>query len=304
MIPDPALNQPKESERKMAISQYVFDATADNFQNLVVENSRKGLVLVNFWSPKAGPCMVLMPRLVRLAAEYGGKFLLVMLNTDEIGMLVRRIGVTSVPTVKFFRNGEVVHTIYGAESETTFREALDRFISSHLSQRYRQGLAAWEEGNIESALSLLAQAAMDEADNPFIPRDLAKLLWSTGMQEEALNLLRTLPDNIRSHPDNQRLYSHFLMANSAATAPDIDDLLAALDADPDDHATRFQLAARRLADDQIEPALQALMEILRREPEWRAGQARQAMLHLLEWLGPANELAERYRNDLSRENLL
>lgn len=52
----------------MSLSPHVFDATADNFSRLVLENSRRGLVLVHSWTPRAGPCMVLMPRLVKLAA--------------------------------------------------------------------------------------------------------------------------------------------------------------------------------------------------------------------------------------------
>ena len=73
----------------MNLLPYVFDASRENFDGLVLGNSARGLVLVHFWSPKAGPCMVLMPRLVKLATEYGGKFLLVMLNTDELGALAR-----------------------------------------------------------------------------------------------------------------------------------------------------------------------------------------------------------------------
>jgi putative thioredoxin len=49
------------------LSPFVFDATPDNFESLVLGNSMKGLVLVHFWTPKAGPCMILMPRLVQLA---------------------------------------------------------------------------------------------------------------------------------------------------------------------------------------------------------------------------------------------
>ena len=82
----------------MPNSAYVFDTNADNFPRLVLENSAKGPVLVNYWSPKAGPCMMLMPRLVRLAGEFGGRFLLVMLNTDELGQLARSHGVVSLPT--------------------------------------------------------------------------------------------------------------------------------------------------------------------------------------------------------------
>ena len=53
----------------MTLSPHVFDATAENFNRLALENSHKGPVLVHFWTPKAGPGFILMPRLVKLAAE-------------------------------------------------------------------------------------------------------------------------------------------------------------------------------------------------------------------------------------------
>ena len=114
----------------MPLTPFVFDATLDNFDALILGNSARGLVLANFWSPKAGPCGVLMPRLVKLAAEYGGRFLLVMVNTDELGQRARGLGVTSVPTVKFFLHGEVVHTIHGAENDETLRAALGQFLAN------------------------------------------------------------------------------------------------------------------------------------------------------------------------------
>ncbi|MHB8624090.1 MAG: thioredoxin family protein [Sulfuricaulis sp.] len=93
----------------MNICSYVFDATAENFRNLVLENSDKGPVLVHYWSPRAGPSLMLMPRLVRLATEFGGRFLLVMLNTDKLAQLAHDYGVNGIPTIKFFRRGQVVN---------------------------------------------------------------------------------------------------------------------------------------------------------------------------------------------------
>ena len=61
----------------MAESAYTFVGTTDNFQQLVLENSARGPVLVNYWSPQARPCMLLMPVLDRLVAAYQGRFLLV-----------------------------------------------------------------------------------------------------------------------------------------------------------------------------------------------------------------------------------
>jgi len=99
----------------MTNSPYVFDANAENFARLVLENSAKGPVLVNYCCPMAGPCLMLMPRLVRLSGEFGGRFLLVMLNSDELGPLARSHGVVSLPTIKVYRHGKVVDTFHGAE---------------------------------------------------------------------------------------------------------------------------------------------------------------------------------------------
>jgi putative thioredoxin len=283
----------------MSLSPYVFDATADNFPTMVLENSRRGLVLVHFWTPKAGPCMILMPRLVKLATEYAGKFLLVMLNTDELGALARRIGVTSVPTVKFFRRGEVIHTIHGAEPDSTFHAALGRFIADDAERTYNQGLAAWQAGNLEQARQLLAQAALDSPDNPAIPRDLAKILWAAGEQDQALNLLRSLPNPFKTQPEIESLLSHLLLAHTAQTAPEVASLENLLESEPDNLAARFQLAARLLGADEVERALDELLNIVKQDSAWQGGQAHKSLLHLLDWLGPDHPLVPRYRQALA-----
>lgn len=283
----------------MALSPHVFDATAENFSRLVLENSRRGLVLVHFWTPKAGPCMVLMPRLVKLAAEYGGKFLLVMLNTDELGRIARELGVTSVPTVKFFRHGQVVHTVHGAESDQSFREHLNRFIIKDSINLYSQGLAAGQGGQIENAKRLLAVAAVEEPGNATIPRDLAKLLWANGEHEQALELLESLPAELRAREELTYLHAHFSLAHAAEKAPAD---LEARAANVDDAEARFQLAASRLAQDQMETALELLLALAADHPQFRNGLPRQALLALFDLLGPDHPLTRTYRSRLAQQS--
>ena len=281
----------------MALSPHVYDATAENFPRLVLENSHRGLVLVHFWTPKAGPCMILMPRLVKLASEYGGKFLLVMLNTDELGALARRLGVTSVPTVKFFRRGEVVETVHGAESDNRFRELLDRFITRDSANLYAQGLVAWQKNQTDDAKRMLAAAAVDEPGNPVIPRDLAKLLWSNSEHEQALQLLESLPAELRAHPDISSLYAHFALAHAAENAaPGIETLAA----DAANAGARFQLAALQLAQDDMASALATLDALDTDHPHYRNGLPRQSLLALFLLLGPEHPLTREYRGKLSQ----
>ena len=144
----------------MNLSPYVFDASAENFNHLVLENSHKGPVLAHSGRPRPGPPLHVDAAADQACYEYQGKFLLVMLNTDELGALSHRFGVTSVPTVKFFLRGEVVHTIHGADPDSSFRDNLDRFIAPDADRAHAQGLAAWRAGHLEQARMLLANAAM------------------------------------------------------------------------------------------------------------------------------------------------
>ncbi len=283
----------------MSLSPHVFDATADNFNRLVLENSHKGPVLVHFWTPKAGPCFILMPRLVKLAAEYGGKFLLVMLNADDLPELARRFSVNSVPTVKFFWRGEVAHTIHGANPDSSFREVLDRFIAGDANRAHALGVTAWQSGNVQQARMLLANAAMAEPDNLAIPRDLAKLLWSEGEGEQALKLLDTLPPDAQAAPEIAPLRAHLDLAETARRAPPLSELDARVADHPDDLDAHYQRAAQLLATDDYAGAMDALLLIARTDRGFRHDIGRTRLLVLFDLLGNAHPLTRQYRQALS-----
>ncbi len=283
----------------MSLSPHVFDASAENFNRLVLENSHKGPVLVHFWTPKAGPCYVLMPRLVKLATEYGGKFLLVMLNAEELPELARRFSVNSVPTVKFFWRGEVAHTIHGAEPDSSFREVLDRFIAGDANRAHALGVAAWQAGKVQQARMLLANAAMAEPDNLAIPRDLAKLLWAEGESEQALTLLDSLPPEARHAPEILTLHTHLRLAEAARQAPPLETLDTRIAENPSDLDAQFQRAARLLAADDFDAAMAALLHIAASDRSFRDDIGRTSLIALFDLLGSAHPLTQRYRRALS-----
>lgn len=279
------------------LSPYVFDATPENFEHLILGNSMKGLVLVHFWSPKAGPCMVLMPRLVQLATEYAGRFLLVMVDTETLGQNARRMGVTSVPTVKFFHRGEAVHTIHGAEPDRTFREALGRFLAGDQDRERMAALALHQAGRSEEAIAMLARIAVEQPEDLAVATDLAKLLTLAGRAKEALDLLSALPGPARASGGIAPLLSHLELIDAAGNGPDdAEDQLAA---NAENHAARLTLAARALFDDMPEAALDQLLELARLAPAYRDDIGRRAMIALFNTLGPEHELTRRYRSRLA-----
>lgn len=263
-------------------SRFVFDAGANTFPTLVLENSARGLVLVLFWSPRAAPCLMIMPRLEHLAKAYAGRFLLVRVNVDEWARLARDWGVASVPTVKFFRHGQVVHTIHGAESEASLRAAVEQHLPRGADPVRLKAWRLFEAGEVEAAYASLAQAALDDPDDPTLPLELARLMVRQGEHVRAHGLLANLPEPAASHPEIQRLFLHLCLIRAAEEAPEADVLEARLAAQPADSATRFARAARRLVADDFTGAADDLLEIVAREPEWQHGLARRALLAVLE----------------------
>jgi putative thioredoxin len=279
----------------MGHSPYVFDATAENFPVLVLENSDKGPVLVNYWSPRAGPCLMLMPRLVRLATEFGGRFLLVMLNTDELGRLAREHGVNSLPTVKLFRHGSVVDTLHGAESETVLREFIAKHLAREADSKYATALQAYQRGDLDRAVIQAAEAALAAPDNPRLAIDLVKLLMLQQRYTQADELMKSLPGEVRQHPEIRNLSVHAGLIRAAQNAPPIAELERAVAGNPDDLEARYRLCAANMTRDDYESAMEQLLEIARRDPAFRGQVGHNGLLAIFSLLGEDDERVRRYR---------
>lgn len=282
----------------MTLSPFVLDATRENVAQLVLGNSERGLVLAHFWSPKAAPCMILMPRLVRLAGEYGGRFLLVMVNTDELGQFARQWGVTSVPTVKFFRRAQVVHTIHGPESDAAFRHAIEPHLARPSDRVHAEAVASFQQGEVERAYRLLAQAALDDPDNPRLPVDLAKLMMLNGEIRRAYDFLNTLPPDVAERDGVATLLAHLTLILAADADLDEASLAERVALVPDDLEARLQLAGRRLLADRYTEALDQLLEIASRDRAFQQDIGRRAVLAVLAMPALPAELVSDYRRQL------
>jgi len=279
----------------MNASPYVFDATAENFRTLVLENSDKGPVLVNYWSPRAGPCLMLMPRLVRLATEFSGRFLLVMLNTDELGKLAREHDVNSIPTVKVFRRGRAVDTLYGAESESVLRQFIAKHVEREADIKYAAAIHAYQRGEMDKAITQAAEAALADPHDPRRALDLAKLLVLQQRYAQADDLLMSLPPEAREQPEIRNLCAHVNLLHIAQEVPSPETLEKIVADDPADLEARYRLSAGKILRDDYEGAMEQLLEIVRRDRTFRDQAGRNCLLAIFAILGENDERVLRYR---------
>ena len=86
-----------------------------NFNEIVIKSDKP--VLVDFWAPWCGPCRVIAPIVEELAAEYEGKAVIAKCDVDNSSEVPVKFGIRNIPTLLFFKNGEVVDKIVGSTSK-------------------------------------------------------------------------------------------------------------------------------------------------------------------------------------------
>ncbi len=100
-----------------------LEVTTDNFDAEVLQAGEP--VLVDFWAPWCGPCRQIAPMIDELADENAGSVKVVKVNIDESGELAQQYGVSSIPTLMIFKDGQTQTQLIGAQPKPAVQEALD-----------------------------------------------------------------------------------------------------------------------------------------------------------------------------------
>jgi putative thioredoxin len=277
---------------------HTSEVTSETFHGTVVKRSHTVPVLVDYWADWCGPCHMQMPVLKQLLEEYAGKFELAKVNTDEQQVLAREHGIRSLPTMRLYKQGEIVEEILGAQTESTLRMLLDRHIERESDRLCLQARELYAGGDREAAFRLLDTAHKSDPDNHRVVLEYADMGLQDGRLEMAADLLAGLPFEVRETAAAVRLGALTEFATIARDAPPVAELEASVSRDPEDLEARYRLAAHYVLEDRMADAMEILLYILQHDRAFRDDAGRTGLLAVFNLLGNEGELVNTYRRKL------
>ena len=282
----------------MSSSPHVFDATAQSFEQDVLQRSMQTPVLLDFWAEWCAPCKTLGPMLEALAAEFGGAFVLAKVDVEAEQELGAAFQIRSIPTVVLMKEGQLVDGFQGALPDGQLRE----FLKHHGIEPIVA--EAPVEEPLPPAVDPLAEVARIRGEIEAAPEkdalklDLAIALLQTGDAEEAKRLLDALPANLETDDRAVRARARLGFAALLKHAPPVDALQAALAADDGDLRARHLLGVYDIVAGRSQQGLEHFLELLRRDRTFEEGLPRRALIDAFRIIED-DDLVGQYRRKMS-----
>ncbi|BBT14745.1 thioredoxin [Metapseudomonas otitidis] len=284
----------------MSDTPYIFDATALDFDQSVIQNSFHKPVLVDFWAEWCAPCKALMPLLAQIAESYRGELLLAKVNCDVEQDIVMRFGIRSLPTVVLFKDGQPVDGFAGAQPESQIRAMLAPHVAEpapEAADPMEAAQALFDDGRIGDAEAVLKQLLGEDNSNAPALILYARCLAERGELGEAQLVL----DAVKGDEHKQALAgarAQLAFLRQVNDLPEAAALKSRLAQDAGDDEASYQLAIHQLARQQYEPALDALLRLFVRNRNYGEGLPHKTLLQVFDLLGNDHPLVTTYRRKL------
>lgn len=290
-----------------AASDLIKETTEANFMADVVEASQDIPVIVDFWAPWCGPCKTLGPLLEEAVTAANGVVKMVKINVDEAQMIAGQMRVQSIPTVYAFHKGQPIDGFQGALPGSEIKAFIDRVIEAAGGEspggQLDEAVAAAEEmlenGAAVDAAQTFAAILGEDPNHAAAYGGLVRAHIALDDLDQAEAILNGAPAEISSSPEVEAAHAQLELARQAADAGPVAELTAAVEADPDNHQGRFDLAQALHANGDVDEAVAQLLELFRRDREWNDGAAKAQLFTIFDALKPNDPVVLNGRRKLS-----
>lgn len=278
-----------------------YEVSQGNFNSIVIMNSYKLPVFTLFMSPSIGACITLENNMANLAEEFAGQFILARVDVDMEPDLREEYQIENVPTLKIFKEGQMIHQEVGLLNEQELADLMkgQGFYrkSDELREQARQRHIS---GDTPAAIQLLTEAIQQDPRNTRVAMDMIQILLDINSVEQAKALFNRLPNKDKESVIGKSLIGQITFKDLAAKTPGLVVLSEQVLSEPNNYDARFDLAICYVAEHGYEEAMNQIFEILDKEPGYKQGAAQELAVTIINMLEPNNpQLAQDSRRILS-----
>ena len=276
--------------------------TTTSFSADVIADSARQPVLVHFLSAKSDQCRQLQASLDRVARAAEGKVKVVTMDIDAHPQIAARLGVRAVPAVYAFQRGQPIDGFAGVLPEGQVKQFVARLVGpldDGMEEALAEAEAALAEGDIDTAAAIFSSILEQDPEQLAALAGLARVLTAAGDLEGAHTVLAQVPASGAKDQAIAAAHAALAVAEHALSLGDLADLMRKVEADPDDHQARFDLALGLNGKGKREEAADALLTIIKRDRAWSDGGARKQLLQLFEAWGLMDPVTLAARRKLS-----
>ncbi len=269
--------------------------TPETFQTEVIERSQSVPVLVLFWAEQVPPSVQTRQVAETVVAQFAGKAVLALSDVSVDQSLAQHLRVQGLPSIRVVHEGKIVDQLDGPADETQLRTLLDALTQSpaDMIKGQLEQLLAMEQW--DTAVEMLTQAVHEEPNNQAFRVELADVLIRKGDLDDARTVLAGIPEETE---DRERPQNRLEFIEEAAGFAELAELDAQLASDAGDLELIYQRCVRLLVLGRIEEGLEAGLEILRTDREFRDDIGRLTLIRAFNMLGKGHELSSKYRRKM------
>ena len=271
--------------------------TLENFQQIVLDESKNKLVLVAFWAQQIPESVELKNKLAVKTAPYTEQIITATVDCETQQQIAQQFGIQGLPTAVLVKDGQPIDGVSGPQTDETIATFLDKHLPKPEDVLLTQAQAALNEQNISDAQSAITQAHQLDEQRGDIKLVLIDVYIQTGKITEAQTLIDTIKmvDQDRYY---QALVSKLDLASQAANSPEIQTLEAELAKNPNDINVQHQLASQYSQVNRFEDALKVLFRLVQSGEDATKGKSKELFLDVLKSLPEGDSLANKYRRKL------
>ncbi|MCW8107996.1 thioredoxin [Alteromonas ponticola] len=274
------------------VANNIVEITVENFQQVILHDSREKIVLVDFWADWCEPCKDLMPILEKIAGEYQDSMILAKVDCEKQQEVAAQFGIRNLPTVMVVKDGQPIDGFAGAQSEAQIREMLAKYLPQPEDEYLEKGMQLIAEGNYQEAFPLVKHAYELNEANLEVKLLYIDCMIETGSINQAKELLATIKlvdqDN-RYHALNSKIE----LAEQASQSPEMQKLKEAVEQNPNDLQLKIDLAVQLQQAHKADEALELLYQVLLKDVNF--GDAKKVMLDMINALADGDTLKSSYR---------